>query len=557
MADVFNAKILSSLTKVFSDSEPISDPVCNKFTTLKNETISFQVGITKTGMKSSYLKVKAESKIQDALRLRSVENVPCQYPAHGQADENYLRLTPGLYPDILREMRDDILIVSPNQWKSVWIDAEITKEISAGTYPVKISFFDPSNENELVFSAQTEITVYDAVLPEQTIIQTQWFHLDCLCEYYGVDIFTDRFWEIAENFLRTYVARGFNMILTPVFTPPLDTAVGGERMTVQLVDVKVENGVYSFDFSNLEKWVSLCLRVGIKYFEISHLFTQWGAKHAPKIMGSVNGEYKRIFGWETDAADAEYSTFLKAFLKELTDFLKAENIAENTYFHLSDEPALSMLSSYSKAKEIVKDLLKDFKIIDALSDYEFYQTGLVERAVCSNDRIHEFISRDVSNMWVYYCTSQWKDVSNRFISMPPARTRIYGIQLYKYDIEGTLHWGYNFYNSRHSLYPINPYQVTDAGGAYPSGDAFLVYPDADGKAEESLRIMYLYHAITDLRALKMLERLTSREHVTELIDGSLSEPLTFRRYPKSSSYLLSLRNRVNKEIADILKAQNS
>ena len=37
----------------------------------------------------------------------------------------------------------------------------------------------------------------------------------------------------------------------------------------------------------------------------------------------------------------------------------------------------------------------------------------------------------------------------------------------------------------------------------------------------------------------------------ELIEGELDEPLTFKRYPKSDMYLISLRNRVNREIADL------
>ena len=63
------------------------------------------------------------------------------------------------------------------------------------------------------------------------------------------------------------------------------------------------------------------------------------------------------------------------------------------------------------------------------------------------------------------------------------------MQLYKYKIIGILHWGYNFYNSQFSLEKINPYQVTDAGGAFPSGDAFLVYPGEDRHPEESIRMM--------------------------------------------------------------------
>jgi hypothetical protein len=42
------------------------------------------------------------------------------------------------------------------------------------------------------------------------------------------------------------------MILTPLFTPPLNTAVGGEKLTVQLVDVEKSNDKYSFGFDNLK-----------------------------------------------------------------------------------------------------------------------------------------------------------------------------------------------------------------------------------------------------------------------------------------------------------------
>lgn len=547
MPDNYRSKLLSSLVKVFSDTEPVSDSACNHITALKNETVSFQIAITKNGFKTTRVRLNIESPIKEMLHIRSVENVPCQYPAHAVSDDNYLRLAPGLYPDILRELDNESVQVVSNQWKSVWVDAEIPAGAEAGLYPVKISFSD--NNSEELCSASTNIMVYDAVLPDQKLIQTQWFHCDCISDYYGVEVFSAEFWQIAENFMLTYVKRGFNMILTPVFTPPLDTAVGGERKTVQLVDVTVASGVYSFNFSKLEQWVKLCQKCGIKYFEISHLFTQWGAKHAPKIMAVVNGEYKRIFGWETDAQSLEYTEFLHAFLGELTCFLEKMKIADLTYFHISDEPNKSMLESYAAAKSAVARDLKRFNIIDAVSDFEFYESGLIDKAVCSTDHIHVYLDRKIPNMWSYYCTSQWKDVSNRFISMPAARTRIYGLQLYKYDIEGTLHWGYNFYNSQYSLHPVDPYRVTDAECAFPSGDAFIVYPAPGGKPEESLRLMYLYQACADHRALQMLESLTSREYVINLIDNGLSEPLTFCSYPKSDLYLISLRNKINEEIS--------
>jgi hypothetical protein len=91
--------------------------------------------------------------------------------------------------------------------------------------------------------------------------------------------------------------------------------------------------------------------------------------------------------------------------------------------------------------------------------------------------------------------------------------------------------------------------VTDAGARFPAGDSFLVYPGEGGVPEESLRMMVLNEALNDLRALRFLESLTSREFVLDLVEGDLAEPITFKCYPKSDMYLITLRNRVNKEIA--------
>ena len=134
------------------------------------------------------------------------------------------------------------------------------------------------------------------------------------------------------------------------------------------------------------------------------------------------------------------------------------------------------------------------------------------------------------------------------MSMPSARNRIYGVQLYKYKIEGALHWGYNFYNSQYSIYNINPYITTDALGIFPSGDAFLVYPKNDGTPEESIRMMVQYEAMTDLRALQWLEELTSYDYVMRIIENELDNPITFKEYPKDANYLISLRQKINEEI---------
>ena len=64
-----------------------------------------------------------------------------------------------------------------------------------------------------------------------------------------LSVFSDRFFDILKNYVSTAARNGMNMLLTPAFTPPLDTPLNCERMTVQLVGVERETGRYRFDFS--------------------------------------------------------------------------------------------------------------------------------------------------------------------------------------------------------------------------------------------------------------------------------------------------------------------
>jgi hypothetical protein len=290
--------------------------------------------------------------------------------------------------------------------------------------------------------------------------------------------------------------------------------------------------------------VDLCKKVGIPYFEISHLFTQWGARYAPKVMATVDGEYKQIFGWDTNALGEEYSTFLSAFLPELTAFLKAEDILDKCRFHVSDEPVVEHGPQYNAAKQILTKYLNEDQFIDALSHYELYESGAVRTPVVSNNHIHTFMEKGVDNLWTYYCCGQGIKVANRFIAMPSHRNRVLGSQLYKFRIKGFLQWGYNFWYSQWSLRKINPYEETAAGGAFPSGDPFMVYPKKDGELIKSLRLYVFNETMQDLRALTLLEQYEGREAVEALLQDIVS----FEEYPRNSQYYINLRQTINERI---------
>ena len=64
--------------------------------------------------------------------------------------------------------------------------------------------------------------------------------------------------------------------------------------------------------------------------------------------------------------------------------------------------------------------------------------------------------------------------------------------------------------------------------------------------------MVFDECISDMRALKMLEGLTSREHVLALIQEGFDREITFYDYPRNDDYLPTLREKVNAEIMDKL-----
>ena len=92
------------------------------------------------------------------------------------------------------------------------------------------------------------MTVVPVTLPEQKLTFTQWFHGDCIAARYGVEIYAKEHWALLDKYMRMAAEHGMNMILTPVFTPALDTEIGKERPCTQLVEITKNDAGYHFDF---------------------------------------------------------------------------------------------------------------------------------------------------------------------------------------------------------------------------------------------------------------------------------------------------------------------
>lgn len=541
---ILETVLCSSLEKIFPDETPALPEYCSG-SALQDEVFSFQLAYrSNCRIKFS---MTAESPLD--VTVREVGLTPCEYPADDHQESPYLlRTAPGLYPDVLLPA-DSFAVIPEKQWRSFWITVKVKKDETPGRKIIKLHYLAQhfyNDEPEISGEKCFELDVLPAALPEQTLFHTEWFHADCIYHHAGISCWSEKHWQLLGEYFKNFAAHGFNTLLTPLWTPPLDTAVGGERPTVQLLDIEKNGSTYTFDFSRLERWIDLALAGGVRYFEMSHPFSQWGAKFCPKVMVRENGTEKKLFGWHTESLCDEYVDFLRQLFPQLLAFLHGKGLKGRCFFHVSDEPHAEHLEIYGKAAKLIRELTQGEPVIDALSILDFYKQDYVRLPVPSNNRIEPFVEAGVKPLWTYYCCSQQAGVSNRFFNYPACRTRMLGVQLYKYDLAGFLHWGYNFWYSQYSVdQDIDPYRVSDAGRSFPSGDAFLVYPGKDGPVD-SLRNELIREAMQDLRALRAVEEKIGREKTLALVEKDLEKPISMTDYPRSAAWLLDLRERVNR-----------
>lgn len=133
--------------------------------------------------------------------------------------------------------------------------------------------------------------------------------------------------------------------------------------------------------------------------------------------------------------------------------------------------------------------------------------------------------------------------------MPSERNRVLGLQMYKYKVKGFLHWGTIFiilsFQRNLSIRLRLQMQAENF-----RQDSFVVYPGEDRQPLDSTRLHVFYDAFQDMTALQLLESKIGYDKTLAIVEQGLDKPLTFSDYPHDPRWLESVRERVNKAIAE-------
>ena len=232
-------KTISALDKIIN---PSTVHPLQRASALRGELYHFGLYATSTYTWATHsLELVCNSANKDAVKIYHVKSSPVfldNYAGH----DDYVELDgEGIIPDILEEDLS-ALVLGSGKYLFFAIEVDCDK-LPCGEN--KIEFLLKDAKDVEYDKAEFTLEVIDKALPKQEFAVTQWIHPDCIVHVHGVEIFSTEFFHFFRKYVQAAVRYGQNMLLTPLFTFPLDTVVSGERDNFQLVKVKVEKGGYS------------------------------------------------------------------------------------------------------------------------------------------------------------------------------------------------------------------------------------------------------------------------------------------------------------------------
>lgn len=518
----------TSLRRVFPSS-PAQPPRDFSILAARGERISFQACVRNPGDLPTDVSLLAEC-ADLPVHVRRVGYVPMAHHNTGteEAELDGVGHIPGFVPDPL--FPESTVTVGPFETHAFWITVDIPTDSAPGEHVIRLKYFI-GGECISELTASVHVRALIVRFPGDFPVY-HWFYADALCDWYHVEPYEERFWHVARPYMQNVVEHGSAMYV-PIFTPPTD----GIKRPHQLIRItETSPGRYSFDFSDVRRWVSLAREVGARRFQWTHFFWQWGVKYALRIYRSNQDPESLLWPFETPATSDVYRNFLTQFLPEFHRFLQEESLLDSSIFHVSDEPHAEHIENYRAARTMLRKLAPWMKVADALSDIQFGLQGLTDMPIPVISSAKAYREAGIPAM-TYFCCGPRGRWLNRLMDTPLAKIRMSGWLFYRLEAKGFLHWGYNYWYKSQTQQLIDPF-TEQSGAAWPGwayGDTFVVYPGADGPLD-SIRWEIFAESLRDYALLEAAG--------VSPDDPLLGDIKDYDDFPKTEEWIRETRTRI-------------
>lgn len=534
----------TSMNRVFPNSPPGSAETL-KLLAARNERISFQGCLR--NLRIGMIRVRAAVIGADDWKpiIRRVGFVPLQgLNTDVPKDEiDGIGYVPGLVPDPLYP--EDSAWVAPEANGAFWISLTIPKDAQPGIRRMSVrltvedEFNFPGWKGAKPFSVElpVEVDVRPLVIePRKDFPVTHWLNVESIWDWYKIEPFSERFWELAEAYVADLTAHGVDCIYSPIWNNRHEIM----PRPAQLLRVRRTGpDVYEFDFADIRRWIRMALKNGARYVEWPHFFTPapTSGRYPQRIFERWDKTGEMLWPPETSATSDTYRRFLEQFFPRFKQVLDEEKVMDRSFFHCADEPdGEAQIADYRKARGLLKELAPWMKVMDAMSDPSFATNRLTDMPIPSIVTAPLFTKAGCP-AWTYFCCGPRGRFLQRFHDTPLPKLRMAGWLFYKLGAKGFLHWGHNYWYVFCTGTMGDPFN-DPANGAWPGlpyGDPFVVYPGANGPIG-SIRWEVFAESLQDYALLQSAG--------IKPDDPMLASLENYETFPKSEDWLRAARTKI-------------
>lgn len=562
-------KILDSSVKHIKGKEEIIDIENKNIEVVKEEAFAFQILIKgDTPFFCSLEKTKDIywEGLKDKIRIEVSQN-------EEMFDMNFLGYVKN---DDGSLVGDPILnhksLYMEEGYQMIWVSGRIPKEFTQQELNLEIrAYYTRAYEKEtLIKSENINIKVLDYVMKpvkEGDFYLDLWQHLSNWARAYDVECFSEKHFEIIDNYIKDLSDLGqrvINLIIT-------DYPWAGQRCyqfkenasnlyEFNIVKVlKDKEGNIKCDFSALDRYIDICMKHGIsEEINIFGIIGNWDAysfgnpieDYKDPIRINYYDEKEECFDFVRSKED------FKSYLSLVFNHLVERGLWDKVKV-ISDEP--NNVELFMESVKLIESAIPNHKVNFkcAIHDQQFFE-NFGENIQCLSlntceavnniERLSE-IKEKVNNKkgrFTWYSCCFPEDL-NIFIKSPLIESRLKGWFTYYWDFEGLLRWAY-------AIWPSNPFKdITYKYPKWNAGDMFFVYPGKDLKPMSSVRVKNLLFGIQDFNIFKEIEKLgVSKDELMKELEKLLGKKDEMKFVPERS---VKLNYSLNHQ--DYVKLRNS
>lgn len=393
--------------------------------------------------------------------------------------------------------------------QNIWVSVNVPKNTAAGDYTGTVTVTGDKVNTPLTFTYTLHVadaTLKDAAEFKDGFDIELWQNPYRVAEYYGVEPFSEKHFEILKPHMEKYKSIGGHAITTTIVDDAWAGQTYGEKdvkFPSMIKWTKKTNGQFTFGYTDFDKWISFNKKLGIGDKIVCYSIIPWNHK-----VTYYDEKQKKNVTVTLNTGSAEWTNMWTAFLKDLMKHMEDKGWKEETYIGI-DERGFDV-RAFDLIDSIVGKDGEPFKTAGAMDgfvqkkDMAMRVDDLNVGSIAVKDHPTEFEQmrqeREAAGLrtTVYTCTGH---IPGNFSLSAPGES--YWTMLYSYSVGGAgyLRWAYDSWVK-------DPLRDT-THNAFEAGDCFLIFPDEKNAknpvSKSSLRLEKMAEGVRDVNKLMQMK----------------------------------------------------